>query len=242
MKSGAGRRMALLVMSGSLTAEVALAADEPRPDSYGTTSDTMYVMQAYEFVPETGAGTNLIANSFGSRACSSPCTLVAPVMLPAGAIVHEMELESCDSEPTAQVVATLFRQEALEQTSETLVTVGSVDSGGCTRRHNPIFPHTVANFANSYRVVININGGTSLATRFQAVRLFYRLQVSPPPATATFPNDVPTTHPFFRFIEALAAANITAGCGPGSYCPNNPVTRGEMAVFLATALGLHFAD
>jgi hypothetical protein len=57
---------------------------------------------------------------------------------------------------------------------------------------------------------------------------------------ATFPNDVPTTHPFFRFIEALAASGITAGCSADSYCPDNPVTRGEMAVFLAAALGLHF--
>jgi hypothetical protein len=58
--------------------------------------------------------------------------------------------------------------------------------------------------------------------------------------TATFPNDVPTTHPFFRFIEALAASGITAGCDAGSFCPDDPVTRGQMAVFLVAALGLHF--
>jgi hypothetical protein len=90
-------------------------------------------------------------------------------------------------------------------------------------------------------VEVFVTGGT-IATRFQAVRLVYRLQVSPAPATATFPNDVPTTHPFFRFVQALAAAGITGGCSAGSYCPNSPVTRGEMAVFLATALGLHFAN
>jgi hypothetical protein len=43
-------------------------------------------------------------------------------------------------------------------------------------------------------------------------------------------------------VEALAAAGITGGCGPGSYCPASPVSRGEMAVFLATALGLHFPN
>ena len=61
--------------------------------------------------------------------------------------------------------------------------------------------------------------------------------VSPSPVQATF-NDVPTNHPFFQFIEALAASGITAGCGSGNYCPDNPVTRGQMAVFLAKALGL----
>jgi hypothetical protein len=70
----------------------------------------------------------------------------------------------------------------------------------------------------------------------------WRRQVSPAPAVATFPNDTPTTHPYFRFIEALAAAGITGGCAPGSYCPNSPITRGEMAVFLSVALGLHFAN
>src|SRR5262249_40435624 len=65
------------------------------------------------------------------------------------------------------------------------------------------------------------------------------LPVSPAPATATF-NDVPTDHPFFRYIEALHASGITGGCSasPLLYCPDNPVTRGQVAVFLAKALGL----
>jgi hypothetical protein len=65
------------------------------------------------------------------------------------------------------------------------------------------------------------------------------LPVSPAPATATF-LDVPTNHPFFQFIEALHASGITGGCqsAPPLYCPDNPVTRGQMAVFLAKALGL----
>ena len=41
-------------------------------------------------------------------------------------------------------------------------------------------------------------------------------------------------------IEALFAAQITAGCTqqPLQYCPNNPVTRAQMASFLARALDL----
>ncbi len=41
-------------------------------------------------------------------------------------------------------------------------------------------------------------------------------------------------------IDALAAAGITAGCatGPPRFCPNQPVTRGQMATFLARATGL----
>ncbi len=42
-------------------------------------------------------------------------------------------------------------------------------------------------------------------------------------------------------IDKLAAAGITTGCNPPAndrFCPNQPVTRGEMAVFLTRALGL----
>jgi S-layer homology domain len=71
-------------------------------------------------------------------------------------------------------------------------------------------------------------------------RVGYKLQVSPPPMSATF-TDVPTTHLFFQYVEALAAAGITSGCGGGNFCPDAAVTRGQMAVFLAKALGLHWA-
>lgn len=47
---------------------------------------------------------------------------------------------------------------------------------------------------------------------------------------------------FQNAIKALAFSGITGGCGGGSYCPNDPVTRGQMAVFLAKALGLHYPN
>jgi hypothetical protein len=69
----------------------------------------------------------------------------------------------------------------------------------------------------------------------------WKRQVSPAPATATF-ADVPTDHPFFQFVEALAKSGITGGCGSGDYCPDAPLTRGQMAVFLAKALGLQWPE
>jgi len=73
------------------------------------------------------------------------------------------------------------------------------------------------------------------------VRITWHRQVSAPPATATFP-DVPTSHLFFQHVEALYAAGITAGYGNGNFGVNDPITRGQMAVFLAKALGLHWAN
>jgi hypothetical protein len=63
--------------------------------------------------------------------------------------------------------------------------------------------------------------------------------------------DLPTSadHPFTDTagsvhaanIDALAAAGITKGCNPpqnDQFCPTDPVTRGQMAAFLARAIGL----
>ncbi len=92
---------------------------------------------------------------------------------------------------------------------------------------------------NQNPLAVIVTTGSTAATTFSAVKLYYRLQVSPAPGLATF-TDVPTTHPFFKFVEALYSSGITAGCGGGKYCPDSPLTRGQMAVFLATALGLHW--
>jgi hypothetical protein len=82
---------------------------------------------------------------------------------------------------------------------------------------------------------------TVLNASFRDCAILWNRQVSPAPAVASF-TDVPTTHGQFRFIEALVAAGITGGCGGGNYCPDAPLTRGQMAVFLSTALGLHFPN
>jgi hypothetical protein len=53
----------------------------------------------------------------------------------------------------------------------------------------------------------------------------------------TFPdvNAGTTGDVFRRFIEDFANQGITGGCGGGNYCPNAPVTRAQMAVFLVAA-------
>jgi hypothetical protein len=82
----------------------------------------------------------------------------------------------------------------------------------------------------------------SADTTLRGCRIQWVRTVSPAPAVATFPNDVPTTHPIFRFVEAMAASGLTGGCAAGSFCPDSAVTRGQLAVFLSVALGLHFPN
>ena len=47
----------------------------------------------------------------------------------------------------------------------------------------------------------------------------------------SFP-DVPTSHPFYAFIETLFHDGVTGGCGAGDFCPDNAATRAQMSVFL----------
>jgi hypothetical protein len=49
-------------------------------------------------------------------------------------------------------------------------------------------------------------------------------------------SDVPETNPFCKFIEELANRGVVTGCGPNLYCPTNPVTREQMAVFVLRTL------
>jgi S-layer homology domain len=93
-------------------------------------------------------------------------------------------------------------------------------------------------------------------------RNFYWLQASMPATTAVslrgcriFWNKVIRTglsHPFNDIgglsqnfqdsIAALYQSGITTGTSPTTYSPFNPVTRGQMAAFLARALGLHYPN
>jgi hypothetical protein len=80
--------------------------------------------------------------------------------------------------------------------------------------------------------------GNNLTRAEMAVLLTVARHENPPPATGTRFADVPASYWAARFIEQLAADGITSGCGGGNFCPDLAVTRGEMAVFLATAFHL----
>jgi hypothetical protein len=50
-------------------------------------------------------------------------------------------------------------------------------------------------------------------------------------------SDVPLTSMFYNEIGKLSARGVTVGCGNGQFCPNDPVTREQMAAFIVRALG-----
>jgi hypothetical protein len=105
-----------------------------------------------------------------------------------------------------------------------------------------VIAHQPLQIDNNNRYLIYVSNAVwngAQARAFGGVNVWYRLQMSPAFATATF-ADVPTNYPYFRAIEALAASGVTGGSGGGNFCPKQNVTRGEMAALLARALGLHW--
>jgi hypothetical protein len=98
------------------------------------------------------------------------------------------------------------------------------------------------NYTRAHQVRVFATGAPSSSgsLSFKDAIVVYKLRISDAPLTATF-GDVPVGSGLHKFVEALYAAGITGGCAGGNFCPGDPLTRGQMAVFLATALGLHHA-
>jgi hypothetical protein len=62
--------------------------------------------------------------------------------------------------------------------------------------------------------------------------------IPPVVGTSTGFSDVSTSYWAAAWIKQLVAEGITSGCGAGTYCPEAPVTRAQMAVFLVRAFEL----
>jgi len=229
----------ITVIALGLAASSALAQGrvEASPKTYGTqlTDVTIDASQLSPLRSSTQYGS--IYGGLGRYLVNvSGLGFMAPLHLPAGAIIVSLQVFGRD------VSAACFTAQGVPGCADAPVTVcsGNDFEGGDGDAYAGLYQDDIVvdNLHNRYFVVAG-NTTNDDTTSISRLQVNYLLQVSPPPATATF-NDVPTTDPAFQFIEAIAASGITAGCGGGNYCPDQPVTRRQMAVFLAKALGLQW--
>jgi hypothetical protein len=76
----------------------------------------------------------------------------------------------------------------------------------------------------------------SNVTRGEMASLILRAKMgsayTPPPCVTPKFSDVPCSDPRAPWVNDLVARGVTAGCGGGNYCPDAPITREQMAVFL----------
>jgi S-layer homology domain len=207
---------------------------------FGTTNTTFVSFSPPEFNPVED--TDSYFRGFYLTAKSGSGTFHATPHLPTGALLTYLELQYCDTNASNQHVSlTLNNCVTVITACDALLPVATVTSAsnGCFGTWVDLTPQN--------RTVANTQQRLFLTAQFEAfdatnqltgVVVGYRLQVSQPGfQTQTF-GDVPPSDPFYQYIEALAAAGITSGCGSGNYCPDAALTRGQVAVLLAKALGL----
>jgi hypothetical protein len=220
---------------------VSATTDASEPNTYGTSATSIYNLGPDDFTVLYGAW--LSVNTFGNLALrnfgAGPVYVEAPLHLPAGAQVTSVSFYYFDALPA--------NPEAW------LLGGGTTGGPGYTYEQAIVFPNTATGNSSVTAVLptpltidnatshYSVQVGLSQAMYLYRVRVTYRLQVSPAPGTATF-TDVPVGNPYHPFVEALVASGVTGGCGGGNYCPDAPVTRAQMAVFLAAALGLHWPN
>ncbi len=77
-------------------------------------------------------------------------------------------------------------------------------------------------------------------TRAQMATFLVRTLDLPASSSDMFTDDSGSSHQ--SDINALAAAGITTGCGPGTFCPEQSVTREQMASFLVRAFDVPAAS
>ncbi len=216
-------------------------AASPTPNTYGTQDFIEINYPLVGFTPlEDGEWSHIAEGSgWGFRFGGANTATCVDVHLPAGALVYGITTWNNDTDASNDITTEVNRNDLSTSTGTTIFSISTSGTPGIQRAFHAFSPTlTVDNDLKTYSICV-FHDAVGPALESAGATLWYKLQVSAGPATATF-GDVPTTSAQFKFVEALASAGITAGCGGGNFCPNNFITRGQMAVFLASALGLHF--
>jgi S-layer homology domain len=216
----------------------------PMTPNWGLDASEILNVHAYEFQANTTSDV-ILDDGNGYRYFGAPGVpyMAAPVSLPPGAKVGALGLSQCSASDGDLVIALYDNG------------IGGAGGGGGTIVAGPMVSHAGCNsegvsadythpyeFSHPlYLVVWFVNNNFDATTKFNNAVIGWKRQVSPAPGNATF-GDVPTSDFGFQFVEALAASGISGGCGGGNYCPDSPVTRRQMAIFLAKALGLNWPN
>jgi hypothetical protein len=165
----------------------------------------------------------------------------APLDLPHGALLTFVRFWANDSNAANDMAFFLF-ESCFPLTGPGATTITDIIGSGLAttgstgnQSDSVVLSATIDNHLCVYTLRVRFDDTTNLT--LQKMRAQWSRQISPAPAFASF-TDVPTTAQFFREVEALANSGITTGCTATTFCPENFVTRRQMAAFLSRALGL----
>jgi S-layer homology domain len=249
----AGSVLAVALTSVSLAQDVASGLPQHAPAvpvSRPATPPTL-------MVPEYGTGSFSVSSMWagGMTVAYNPATifsknngsgyyymtsngddLVGSFSVPSGVTLEYIGLENCDT-VGGHYSMYLFDGDTLVSNFTTSA------KGGCGWEYGPGgFNYNFdANQYHSLNVYINQNGPTDGSDGVRGMNIWWVRRVSPAPGSPSF-GDVSTGDSGYQYIQALVAAGVTGGCGSGNYCPDGTLTRRQMAVFVAKALGLFWPN
>lgn len=239
-RESAGKARAGSRLPGSRVLKPLLAATVD-PHQFGTSDHTITVLSAMQFRPLCGGFRDAATLSryccVQFDHCGSGTHYYTTLNLPAGSVIDFIGVNTATTVDAAMGFTLHFRDH-LGGKAE-LASLSFPAHGFGTDYAGPLGILIPANVDRVF--VLDIEQAPALEDDqfFGYVEIWWRRVVSDPPATPTF-GDVPSSHPFYQFVEALAKSGITGGCGGGNFCADAPLTRGQMAVFLSKALGLHW--
>ena len=219
------------------------------PDQFGIACCQITQIPASSFVTRNSTTAWSYASNGYIYATTNPIgdqiAFWATVTLPSGVAIHYLDLWYNDTDAVNDVSATIRVYTGVSSPSffDVVGVSSNGASGGPGYSFSTFITHTVDNDAllagGQYTVIIFLPASPTSALQFKAVDIWWSRQISPAPGSQTF-NDVAPGDFGFQHIEALNASGITGGCGGGNFCPTANLTRAQMAVFLAKALGLYW--
>jgi hypothetical protein len=241
--------VAAFVPGGSLPVLAPIATTaRPSPEAFGISQETVTAVSAAALV-STSSVTEPVEVNFVTSSLvryidsANGGALFTSVAVPSGVVIDFLGLSACDT-VGGNFTAALYD----EVPGATVAGLGFIESSaragnGCGFDYNanPFAYEYDKNEGHNLVIAITQAAGTPTdgSAGAQALEIWWHRRLSPAPATPTF-ADVPDTDFGYQYIEALSASGITGGCGGGNFCPDNPVTRRQMAIFLAKALGLNW--
>ncbi len=215
-------------------------------EAYGVATTDHLTLNATDFRPSHPSsqysidlGNLQLINTAGAN------FFMAPVRLPSGARITGVEFAGCNFVVGDTIVVGLARALDPAGATESMALVTVDNQPNCDFWSSDVITNpTVNNYQYSYWVVVQFGQNLlfpphSGNLRLRAVRIWWERQVTGLDATANF-TDVPLENPYRRWVEAASAAGILAPCASGRFCPDNPVTRAQLALALSKALGLKY--
>jgi hypothetical protein len=232
-----------------LLASLSVAAQTPtsgRPGpTYGTTDYTITTIAGVGFAPGSSGMIYNVSGSVARAVNAIGGHFYSALDIPAGSVIDFIGFNNLNDGTPNVMAIHLYVRDASGNVTPLYALDNTPHTSWATDINSvPLGILWAGSQGVGLTLILDMEIAASSSTQyFASVDVWWKRTVSPAPGTASF-NDVPTNHPFFQYVEALRASGITGGCNaaPPLYCPDSPVTRGQMAVFLAKALGLSWPN